>query len=240
MVEKIYLVDAYKREIDATITAVGPGEIELDRTIFYPTGGGVPFDTGTMIQNGASHNVIDVKKADEAVLHVLDSESSFEFGDRVRCVLNWERRYAHMRYHTAAHVVGGVIEKSYGAMYTGGQIYHDRARFDFDVPNFTRELALKAIEESQQVIDSGCDVIAKVITKEEALAIPNLARTAPGRELLEKLTSVRVVDIVGFDVQLDGGTHVANTKEIGRVELSGFENKGSKRKRMEIILKSVL
>lgn len=116
-------------------------------------------------------------------------------------------------------------------------IYHNRARFDFDVPNFTREVAQEAINKSQRVIDEKRAVIAKIIPKEEALAIPNLARTEPGIELLKKLEIIRVVEIVGFDIQLDGGTHVANTSEIGNVELSNFENKGSRRKRMEIILK---
>ena len=175
MVEKIYLVDAYKKELEATVTAVRPKELELDKTIFYPTGGGEPCDIGTILAGGASYNVVDVKKSEENVIHMLDSDAALHVGDSVKCVLDWERRYAHMRYHTAAHVVGGVIEKKYGAMYTGGQIYHDRARFDFDVPNFTREVALEAIRESQRVIDEKRDVVAKIISKEEALSIPNLA-----------------------------------------------------------------
>ncbi|HIH50363.1 MAG: alanyl-tRNA editing protein [Candidatus Micrarchaeaceae archaeon] len=237
MVEKIYLVDAYRKELEATVTAVRPKEFELDKTIFYPTGGGEPCDTGTILVGDASYNVVDVKKSDESVIHILDSDATFQVGESVKCILNWERRYAHMRYHTAAHVVGGVIEKRYGAMYTGGQIYHDRARFDFDVPNFTREVALEAVKESQRVIDERRDVVAKIISKEEALSIPNLARTEPGMELLKRLETLRIVEIVGFDTQLDGGTHVSNTSEIGKVELSNFENKGSRRKRMEIILK---
>lgn len=237
MVDKVYLVDAYRKELDATITAIGPKEFELDRTIFYPTGGGVPHDTGTILANGASYNIVDVKKSEENVIHVLGSDAAVRIGDHVKCVLDWDRRYAYMKYHTAAHVVGGVIEKKYGAMYTGGQIYHDRARFDFDVPNFSKNVALEAIRESQRVIDEKRNVIARIITKEEALRIPNLARTEPGVELLKRLEIIRVVEIVGFDVQLDGGLHVANTSEIGSVELSNFENKGSRRKRMEIILK---
>jgi len=238
-VEKIYLFDAYKRETEAVITAVNSKEIETDKTVFYPTGGGVLNDTGTISLNGNgySYKVIDVKKAEDRVLHILEAEPDLKIGDRVTCRIDWERRYALMRYHTAAHVVGGVIEKRYGAMYTGGQIYTDRARFDFDVPNFTKEAASEALTESQKVIDSNRDVFAKILSKEEALAIPNLARTEPGRELLKKLEIIRVVEIKDFDLQLDGGLHVANTREIGRLELSNFENKGSRRKRMEIILK---
>jgi misacylated tRNA(Ala) deacylase len=235
--EKIYLNDAYKKEIEAVVTAVNSKEIELDRTIFYPTGGGVLNDTGTISLNGNGYKVIDVKKTDDKVIHILEAESDLKVGDRVLCRIDWDRRYALMRYHTATHVVGGVIEKKYDAMYTGGQIYTDRARFDFDIPNFSREAALEVLAESQKIIDANREVFAKILPKDKALAIPNLARTEPGRELLKKLDVIRVVEINDFDLQLDGGLHVANTSEIGRVELSNFENKGSKRKRMEIILK---
>lgn len=166
MVEKVYLVDAYKKELEAKITAANQKEFELDRTIFYPTGGGVPYDTGAILLGEESYNVVDVKKYEENVIHVLDSGAPLHAGDHVKCSLNWERRYAHMRYHTTAHVVGGIIEKKYGAMYTGGQIYHNRARFDFDVPNFSKNVALEAINESQRVIDEKRDVIAKIISKQ--------------------------------------------------------------------------
>jgi misacylated tRNA(Ala) deacylase len=235
--EKVYLKDAYRKEIEAVVTAVNSKEIELDRTIFYPTGGGVLNDTGTISLNGNGYKVVDVKKTDGKVIHILEAESDLKIGDKVLCKIDWDRRYALMRYHTATHVVGGVIEKKYDAMYTGGQIYTDRARFDFDIPNFTKEAALEVLVESQKIIDANREVFAKILPKGEALAIPNLARTEPGRELLKKLDVIRVVEIKDFDLQLDGGLHVANTSEIGKVELSNFENKGSKRKRMEIILK---
>lgn len=235
--EKIYLSDAYKKELEAVVTAFNSKEVELDRTIFYPTGGGVLNDTGTISLNGNGYKVTDVKKAGERVLHILEVEPGLKTGDNVTCRIDWERRYALMRYHTAAHVVGGIFEHRYGAMYTGGQIYTDRARFDFDVPNFTKEAALQIIKESQEIIDSNREVKANIISREEAMAIPNLARTEPGRELLKGLDVIRVVEIKDFDLQLDGGLHVANTREIGRLELSNFENKGSRRKRIEIVLK---
>jgi misacylated tRNA(Ala) deacylase len=237
MVEKVYLQDAYLKELESKVASVNGKEVQLDRTIFYPTGGGVLNDTGTISLNGNSYNVVDVKKAEDSVIHILENDSDLKIGDTVNCKIEWERRYSLMRYHTAAHVVGGVFEHRYGAMYTGGQIYTDRARFDFDVPNMTKELTIQILNESQEVIDSGRDVIAKIISKEEALSIPNLARTEPGRELLKKLEVIRVVEIKDFDTQLDGGLHVRNTKEIGKVELSEFVNKGSKRKRIEIVLK---
>ena len=180
VVEKIYLSDSYKKELGATITAISSKKFELDKTIFYPTGGGVPCDTGTVLIEDKCYHVVEVKKSEDNVIHVLGSEAAFQIGDTVKCTLDWERRYAHMRYHTATHVVGGVIEKKFGAMYTGGQIYHDRARFDFDVPNFTKDVALEAVAESQRVINEKRAVLAKIISKEEALRIPNLARTDGG------------------------------------------------------------
>jgi misacylated tRNA(Ala) deacylase len=237
LTEKIYWLDAYKKELDSKVTSVNSNIVELDRTIFYPAGGGQPSDMGTIVANGKSYNVIDVKKAGNSVLHVLDPVPDFEVGTEVSSKIDWNRRYALMRYHTATHVVGGLATTRYGAMFTGGQLYPDRARFDFDLQSLDRNLALKLVEDSQRIIDQNLDVVAKILSKEEAMNIPNLARTVPGQELLKSMETVRVVEIVGFDLQLDGGTHVSNTKEIGKLELSNYENKGSRRKRIEIILK---
>ncbi len=239
MVEKVYWLDAYKKELDSVVTATLSNGIELDKTIFYPTGGGQPCDTGTITVNGSAYNVTDVKKLEDSIVHFLDKQPDFYDGDTVRCKIDWDRRYAHMRYHTATHVVGGLATAKYGAMFTGGQIYTDRSRFDFDLKSLDRKLALEIVEESQQIIDKNLDVVSKILTKEEAVSIPNLARTLPGNELMEKLSSFRVVEIMDFDMQLDGGTHVLNTKEVGTIELSNFENKGSKRKRMEIKIKQL-
>lgn len=237
MVEKEYWLDSYKKELDAKITAVASEGIELDKTIFYPTGGGQPCDLGTLTAVNAEYQVTDVKKSGESILHFLDPKPTFGMGDAVHCKIDWNRRYSLMRYHTATHVVGGIATKKYGAMFTGGQMYTDRSRFDFDMQSLDRKLAAEIVEESQKIIDNNLDVVARMLTREEAESIPNLARTAPGQDLMGKLTSFRVVEIMGFDAQLDGGTHVSNTREIGKLELSNFENKGSRRKRMEIIIK---
>jgi misacylated tRNA(Ala) deacylase len=210
--------------------------LELDRTVFYPTGGGQPCDTGIISIGDKVYKVIEVKKSGESVFHTLDSEPDVKVGDEVHCKIDWDKRYAYMRNHTAVHVVGGIIEFKYNAMFTGGQIGLEKSRFDFDMPELNRELAENIIEEAQQVIDKGLNVTVKVLSKDEALKIPALVRTEPGKILLESLSIVRVVDIEGFDVQMDGGTHVKNTKEIGRVLLAGFENKGTHRKRIEIAL----
>ncbi len=235
--EKVYWLDAYKKEIQSRIAAKSGNSIELERTIFYPTGGGQPCDIGTISSGGTQYEVIEVKRSGESIIHLLESEPSFNNGQEINCKIDWERRYAHMRYHTATHVVGGIATKKYGAMFTGGQMYTDRSRFDFDMQTLDRKLATEIVAESQAVIDQNLDVVARMLTREQAESMPNVARTAPGQDLMGKLDSLRVVEIVGFDLQLDGGTHVANTREIGKIELSNFENKGSHRKRMEIVIK---
>jgi len=239
MTEKIYLKDAYAKELDTKVTAKTPIGIILEKTIFYPTGGGVPCDTGKITVNGTDYVVIETKKEGDEVLHVINSPADkISVGDEAHCQIDWGKRYAHMRYHTALHVVGGIMENKYKAPFTGGQIYSDRTRFDSDLPSLDRELALAIMKEAQEVIDKSLNINVKFLTKDEAFSIPNLARTEPGRELLNRLTEFRVVEIESFDLQLDGGPHVSNTKEIGNLSLSNFENKGSRRKRIEFTLSS--
>ncbi len=236
MTEKIYLVDSYAKEADAVVVAVTGNEVELDRTVFYPTGGGQPSDTGTLLFGSSSAAVTDVRKDGERVIHTVDSASGLSEGMAVHCSIDWNRRYMHMRLHTALHIIDGVVEKKYSGRITGGQIYDDRARMDFDVPGLDKQKAQEIIDDSQKVVDEDHAVSAKSMTKEEAAKVEGIARTAPGEELLEKLDTVRIIDIEGFDFQLDGGTHVAHTKEVGAIRIIKYENKGAHNKRIEIAL----
>ncbi len=238
MTEKVYLRDSYARELDAKVTFAEGSNILLDRTVFYPTGGGQPCDTG-IIKNGATEfKVVEVKKDGDNVVHVVEGDaSSLKIGDSVKCVIDWDKRYMHMRLHTALHIIDGVVEKLYQGKITGGQIYDDRARMDFDVPGLDKNKMLEIINASQKIVDEGHPVTAKILGKEEALKNPSIARTAPGEELLSKLNTVRIIDIEGFDFQLDGGTHVAHTGEVGKLEMLKYENKGSHNKRVEITVK---
>jgi misacylated tRNA(Ala) deacylase len=170
---------------------------------------------------------------------MLDAAEGITAGSEASCRIDWDRRYAHMRYHTALHIVDGIVHKSYKGKITGGQIYSDRSRMDFDVPGMDRALAEQIIERSQQVADEGRNVVQKFLSKDEALAIPELARTVPGASLLSGLEEIRVIDIEGFDMQLDGGTHVANTREVGKIQLSKYENNGQHNKRVSIVLSQV-
>lgn len=236
MTEKLYWKDMYAKEFEAKVVSSKGNELILDRTLFYPTGGGQPNDTGKIIYNGAEYNVIDVRQ-DGDIVHVLDKEINAKEGDTLKGIIDWERRYKLMRYHTAIHLLDAVIEKNYSAgMLTGGQIYEDRARIDIDMPDLNREKAEQILEEANKVASEGHDVIARFIPKEEALKIERLARTETGKELIKNLDEVRVVEIKDLDMQADGGTHVKNTKEIGTIKLSKFENKGKHNKRVEIVL----
>ncbi|MGC8567763.1 MAG: alanine--tRNA ligase-related protein [Candidatus Micrarchaeia archaeon] len=236
MTEKIYLGDSYLKELEAQITSIENNTVVFDKTIFYPTGGGQPTDTGNVYINGKEYKVLEAKKSDNDIIHVLDRNPDAKVGDLVKMKIDWERRYAHMRYHTAVHIIDGIVSKKYNGELTGGQIYEDSAHDDFDIPNFSKELMESVIADAQKIVEENRRVVARILSKEEAEKVTNLARTEPGRVLLSKLTEFRVIDIEGFDMQLDGGTHVATTKEVGKIVLSKIENKGTHRKRVEIKL----
>lgn len=230
MTELLYLDDSYLREIDARVLKIDGNKVILDRTIFYPRGGGQPNDTG-YIDNA---KVVDVYKEGDEVVHVIE-----EIIDRseVHLKIDWDRRYRLMRMHTAAHVLaGGVMYAKYGAKITGNQLDVDISRFDFNIENFDRDLLQSAIEEANRIIEENRQVKIYYISKEEALTRPDLVKLY-NRDFLEKLNRIRIVEIEGVDVQADGGTHVRELKEIGRIELVKMENKGKSNRRVYFTLK---
>ncbi|MGC9132233.1 MAG: alanyl-tRNA editing protein, partial [Candidatus Micrarchaeia archaeon] len=157
----------------------------------------------------------------------------------VICRIDWEKRYKHMKLHSALHVIDGVVVKYFkelNAFITGSAIFDDYARIDFDFENGTRDMFQKIIDKANEVIQQNLEIRAKFIPKEEALKNKDLVRTLPGMELLQKLENIRVIEIVGLDEQMDGGTHVKNTKEIGKILLSSYESKGKHNKRIKIAL----
>lgn len=233
--EKLYLQDSYAKEFDAKVTSISGNDVTLDRTAFFPTGGGQLCDTGVLVSKGNTYKVVETVKGGDDVIHKLESAQGLAVGDEVRGTIDWSRRYALMRLHTALHVMDAVVVKNHSnGQITGGQIYEHKARIDFDMEGVSRELVEQIITESQKIIDEGHQIRVRMLSREEAAKVEGLARTVPGAELLKTLDVVRVVDIGDVDFQLDGGTHVANTKEIGRLKLIGYENKGSRRKRIEI------
>lgn len=234
--ELLYSLDSYVREFDATVVDVMPeGAVVLDRTAFYPTGGGQPHDLGALRWDGGAANVTEVSKNGGVIVHRLEGGVLPTAGTAVHGEIDWERRYALMRNHTALHSMSGVIFQLYGATVTGGQMYPDRARMDFEMPDLSAE-RLRAIEDrTNELLAEGHPVTIAVLPREAAFQIPDLIRTKVSL-LPEGIQSIRVVNIEGIDQQADGGTHVANTREVGRVRITKSENKGKGNKRVEIVL----
>ncbi len=232
MVEELFRQDAYLREADATVTALDERGVRLDRSIFYPTGGGQPGDTGVLRWDGGEARIVDAIKADGGeVLHVLAPESPRPaVGTSVHSALDWERRYRHMRMHTAMHVMSSLIKGDV----TGGQVGADKSRLDF---NLEGEVPTKewVTAELNRLIALDRPVTPQWITDEELAARPELVKTMSVRPPMGA-GRVRLLAIEGVDLQACGGTHVARTGEIGRVECTKVENKGKMNRRFIIAL----
>ncbi|WP_393971266.1 alanyl-tRNA editing protein [Oxyplasma meridianum] len=242
MTDKVFLREMYQKDIDCTVTGASENGIFLDRTVFYATGGGQPNDTGKLISpSGKIFRVADVKKEGSDILHVVEDASEIREGDKFHGVIDWDRRYAHMRHHSAIHVLDGIVSSGFSqeGMLTGGQIYEDRARIDLDLNNFSRELVEDIIEKSNKFIREGHRIYQREVPREEALQMANLARTEPGRRLIENLDVVRIIVIDGLDEQADGGTHVSDSREIGKIVLKKIESKGKRNKRVEFSLENL-
>lgn len=237
MPDALYLADAYLKRFEAEVVATLSEGVVLDRTAFYPSGGGQPADTGRLTApNGEPVRVTDVRKVPEGILHLLGPGSTLTSGDRVVGDLDWPRRFAHMRYHTALHILSGVVLRSVGSGITGNQITAERSRMDFSIPGFDRRLAESLIEGVNAVVREHRPVTVRFLSRAAAMQDPTLVRVA--HELMPDVETVRVIDIEGFDVQADGGTHVANTAEVGIVRLERIENKGARNKRLYLVLDS--
>jgi misacylated tRNA(Ala) deacylase len=232
MVEELFRQDSYLKQADATVTAVEERGVRLDRTIFYPTGGGQPGDTGVLRWEGGEAHIADSVKADGGdVLHVLAPDAPRPaVGTKVQCELDWERRYRHMRMHTALHVMSAVIKGNV----TGGQVAADKSRLDF---NLEGEVPSKewVTEEINKLLATDRPVTPQWITDEEMAARPELVKTMSVRPPSGQ-GRVRLLSIDGVDLQACGGTHVARTAEIGRVECTKVENKGKMNRRFIITL----
>ena len=231
MTEALYMTDAYLRRFDGAVTAVAAEGLLLDRTSFYPFGGGQPADQGELgTPGGETIRVVDVRKTPAGILHATDRASGWPTGTTVSGEIDWPRRFAHMRYHTALHILSGVVYRQLGTGITGNQISAQGARMDFSLPNFDRRVAESLVEAVNVVVQEHRPVTVRFVSREEAKRDPALVRVA--EELLPDVETVRLIDIEGFDVQADGGTHVANTSEVGAVRLDRIENKGARNKRL--------
>jgi misacylated tRNA(Ala) deacylase len=214
--------------------------VALARTVFYPGGGGQPCDTGLLTRtlDGRHWPVTAVRKEGEAVWHTLGGDQQLPaVGDAMRGEIDWRTRHRLMRMHTALHVLCGVVFRDYGALVTGGSMGPDRARMDFemDSADFTPERVAEIEGRANEELAAGREVRVRIMPREEAFRIPDLIRTKVNL-LPEGIAEVRTVEIVGLDLQADGGTHVGNTREVGRLRVVGTRSKGKANKRMEIEL----
>lgn len=239
MTDKKYLDDSYLKEVNSVITEVNENGIILESTVFYPRGGGQPGDSGFILKNGKMYKISDTTKDGDVVIHHQESlDPELSAGDTIKCQIDWDKRYAHMRYHTAIHLIDAVVNLNpgYRGLITGSQIYEDRSRVDFSMEDLSADLAISILDRANEEIEKGRNVEIRYFSRDEALSIPNLARTKPGRELISSLETVRVVEITGLDMQADGGTHVKNLSEVGKLKFAKMENKGKNNKRVYFTL----
>ena len=237
MSENICYTDAYARETEATVVGVDTdaNAVLLDRTVFYPGGGGQPADSGQLVgQDGGTWRIDGAKKRDDDVWHTVEAGPALpEVGTKVIARIDWERRHQLMRTHSALHVLCGVVWRDHGASVTGGNMEPLSGRMDFEFETMSGDLVGQIEKRVNEEIDADRDIRVNVLPREEAFAIPDLIRTKINL-LPEGIAEVRTIEIVGLDLQADGGTHVAHTGEIGRVSVTGYESKGRINKRIRI------
>jgi misacylated tRNA(Ala) deacylase len=236
MTELLYQTDSYLQEFDAEVTSVLLAEraVILNRTAFYPGGGGQPCDFGTLTVASETYPVDKVKKQGEDVLHFLGGDVPLPaVGSAAHGALDWARRYELMRTHTALHVLCGTVFRDYGALVTGGDMDPLKGRMDFEFATMRGELVREIEAAVNAEVAKGHEIRVRILPREEAFQIPDLIRTKINL-LPEGIMQVRTVEIVGLDLQADGGTHVHNTNEVGTIRVVDYKSKGAINKRIYI------
>lgn len=234
MSDLLFLQDAYLKEFSATVIEQIDGGVVLDRTAFYPGGGGQPCDLGTLIADGASWQVTSVKRVGGKPVHYLDRQPP-SMGTAVTGYLDWDRRYKLMRTHTAMHILCGVIWRDYSASVTGGNMDPLEGRMDFEFETMRQELVAAIEQAVNQEVDASRPINVAILPRQEAFQIPDLIRTKINL-LPEGIKEIRTVELVGLDLQADGGTHVNNTSEVGRIRVTNYKSKGRINKRIYVEL----
>jgi misacylated tRNA(Ala) deacylase len=234
--------DAYLRSVEARVASVEAGDttlLVLDRTVFYPGGGGQPSDRGLVLRasDGRTWTVRAARKVDGEIVHELEPGDGDppRVGDAVRVDLDWARRLALMRTHTALHALCGVVWRDHGALVTGGNMEPGSGRMDFEFERMSGDLVDSIEAAVNAELAAAREVRVNVMPREQAFAIPDLIRTKVNL-LPPGIDEIRTIEIVGLDLQADGGTHVANTREVGQIHVTGYESKGRINKRIRIEL----
>lgn len=227
MTEELYLKDSYIKEFEAKVLKIIGNKVILDKTAFYPGGGGLKNDTGYFLYNDKKIDVIRVYKENGEVIHEV-SEVLFNVGDIIKGVIDWDKRYKMMRLHTASHIIAAIAYKNYNALITGGDISPEYAKDDFNIDD--KNKLYEIVDEANRIIKEGREVKIYFLKREEALKIPGIVKLA--ERMPPNIDIWRIVEIEGIDIQADGGPHVKNTSEIGEIKIIKIENKGKDRKRI--------
>ena len=236
MTELLYQTDSYLQECDAKITVVDTENraVLLDRSCFYPGGGGQPADSGTLIADGITYRVARAKKGTQGVWHILEGDAPLPAaGLAVHAQLDWPHRYQLMRTHSALHILCGVVFRDFSAQVTGGDMEPLKGRMDFEFENLSKELVGVIEEAVNREVAAARDVRVRILPRDEAFAIPDLIRTKINL-LPDGIDFVRTIEIVGLDLQADGGTHVRTTGEVGAIRIGDYKSKGKINKRIYI------
>ena len=224
--------DSYLQDFEAIVTDVVGTGIVLDKTVFYPGGGGQPCDTGTIKWDGGSTEISKVSRVDGKLVHKVE-DSMPDVGESITGVIDWDKRYQLMRTHTALHILCGVVWRDYAAQVTGGNMTPLQARMDFELSEMSSGFASEIENLVNQEVQAERDIKVFNLSREEAFKIPDLIRMKINK-LPDSISEVRIVDISGLDLQADGGTHVHNTREGGNIRVIGHESKGRINKRLRI------
>jgi Ser-tRNA(Ala) deacylase AlaX len=226
MTRRLFWEDMYAKEFDAKVVSLVGEKLILDQTAFNPRGGGLVSDTGTI--DGV--RMVEAVKEGEEIIHIVDGGGTWTPGQAVHCVLDWEKRYRIMRMHTAAHILSAVVNSETGALITGNQISPDESRVDFNLESFDREKMSTYIDKVNKAVERRLEVTTYFMKREEALANPGFVKLA--NAMPPNLDVLRIVKIGDIDTQADGGVHVRNTYEIGRVVGLKTDNKGKANRRL--------
>jgi len=238
MTEALYHLDSYLKEFTAKVlkTDIENNAVILNRTAFFPGGGGQVADQGFLRINGTEYAVTRAKNGPDGILHILEANSPLpEAGVEIIGILDWERRYQVMRTHTAMHILCGTIFRDYGAQVTGGDMEPLKGRMDFEFESMTADLVSIIENAVNKEVEAARDVRVQILPRDEAFKIPDLIRTKINL-LPPHISEIRTVEIVGLDLQADGGTHVRNTSEVGRMRVVDYKSKGKINKRIYIEL----
>jgi len=236
MTKLLYQTDSYLQEFDSVVSAVDVENhgVILERTAFYPGGGGQPSDSGWLESEGSKYRVTKIKRIAGYLVHLIECQEPLpESGKTLTGRIDWERRYQLMRTHSALHVLCGVVFRDYGASVTGGDMDPLQGRMDFEFETMQRELVDEIEAAINLEVEKQHSIKVSILPREEAFQIPDLIRTKINL-LPEGISEVRTVEIVGLDLQADGGTHVHNTSEIGRIRVVDYKSKGKINKRIYI------